>query len=202
MKKKLTAIITCAIATTACLFTGCKNFTEEIINAVQYPNEYLSEYEIVTKENTVVSIAKGKDCEGNYYYDDGENSYLYLLDGENYAISVKTDGEWTATGEKVTEKYVDEKTEPFKAYAEKSREKFNGSFKETQKSSYLSRSCIDYELTINLWLFKQSYLLCIDETTGICLSFTGTATTFGSVTDKTGFKCLTFQTENVDFSAL
>ena len=176
---------------------GCTDLAKQINESVTYPQEYYIEYQVTNEDNTVTYTAKGKDSEGNYYYKSATAEYFFEYTQNAYDVHEKTNGVWAKTIS-ATEAYIKEQTKAFNDYAEKSKETFNGNFKEGEKTAFLERSVNTYTLELKIFNFKPSYSMYVDEETGICLQYKDITTVGDTQTGKTGFECISFQTSDVD----
>lgn len=204
MRKVLFSAVT-LIAIAGCLLglTGCAGTDRyvQIIEAVKIPEVFYIEYEITGEDGTVTTLAKGTDPNGNIYYRNSDAEYVFAVDGKNYRTFRKADGEWTDTAETVNGHYIDELTKDFGKNAEKGRDQFLGSYKKSGESAFLDRNCDAYSLELKIVNFTQSYELIVDKDTGVCMSFYGTSAVNSKETQKTGFECVSFRTEGLDFSS-
>lgn len=201
MKKIIAlAVLLCIITTIA--LTGCSSFTSQIINFVNMPDEYYIEYEVVGEDGIVKTVARGKDAGGNYYYRASGIETLYILDGEYYTAYDMTDGAFVAREDRVKESVVLEETKDFETYSHKSMETISGVYEQAEESELFGRECDNYNLSLNIIIYVQSYAMAVDSESGVCLSFWGTSNVAGFETAKSGFECVSFKTEGVDFSSI
>lgn len=204
MRKILSGVIAC-IAIVGCLagLSGCAGADRyvQIIESVKLPDVYYIEYEITGEDGTVTTLAKGIDAKGNIYYRNADAEYIFAVDGKNYKTYGKSSGAWAEASETVNGHYVDELTKDFKKDVEKSREQFLGSYKKSGEKTFLDRSCDVYSLELKIVNFTQDYELVVDRDTGVCMSFYGTSSVNSKETQKSGFECVSYRTEDLDFSS-
>lgn len=201
MKKKVAICILVVFALTLSFLVGCSGRAEQIINSVNYPDEYYIEYELTAEDNTVKTVAMGKDSYGNYYYNDGSLKRLYISSGNKLLVYERSGSAFLDTGTAVNEKYVQNNSEAFDELAKKSMERFIGSYERDDGDTVCERDCDVYTLSLKIVNFKQSYKMLVDCESGICMSWWGMTEVSSNKTGKTGFECVKFATENIDFSS-
>lgn len=203
MVKKLISIFTVCLVVVMCFAScGALDFAKQIIESVTYPGEYLIEYQITNEDGTVTSISKGVDSNGNFYYKDSSVEYLFIKNDKIYDEYQYVDGTWTKTDNSYTETKVNELTNGINTYAEKSREQFNGQYEKGEEKTYLEKLCTEYTLTLKIGTFEQTYKMLVENETGICLQYYGISTVGSVETQKTGFECTKFETQNLNFASL
>lgn len=203
MVKKLISISAVCLLVVMC-FASCAalDFAKQIIESVTYPDEYLIEYQITNEDGTVTRISKGVDENGSCYYKDSSAEYLFIKNEKVYDEYQCVDGIWTITGNSYTEAKVKELTSGFNTYAEKSREQFNGKYEKGEEKTHVGKPCTEYTLTLKIGNFEQNYIMLVENETGICLKYYGTSTVSSIETQKTGFECTKFETQNINFASL
>lgn len=203
MAKKIISISVVCIMVVMCFAScGLTNLANQIINSVSYQGEYLIEYQISNDDGTVTSISKGVDQFGNVYYKDENGEFLFVKNNVAYDEYKSQYGAFEKTGNSYTEKKVNELTEKFDTYAEKSREKFNGKYEKGDQVEYQGKLCTEYTLKLNIVFYTQTYTMLVEEETGICLNYYGTSKVFFFETGKSGFECVKYETENLNFAGM
>ena len=205
MKKVISISAVCLVVLMGvfCLAScGALDFAKQIRESVAYPSEYLIEYQITNEDGTVTSISKGVDAYGNCYYKDSSAEYIFVKKNVAYEEYQCIDGTWIKTGNQYTEAKVNELTENFDTYAEKSREKFNGQYQELGQKTHLGKVCTEYTLKLKIGTFEQTYDMLIENETGICLKYSGISTVSSFETQKVGFECVKFETKDLNLSTL
>lgn len=190
---------------TAC--SGIQNHAlavaEKTEHAANFPSEYSITYEVQEPEtNTIAQITKTCDADGNIYYSDEDQTILFLKDGDHFSMYEKNEeGDFTeTTGNTLyTEDYVASATAEFTELAEQSKMQYTPGFEETGESSVADRTCRVFENKIGIAGMNTTYVLQVDEETGICLGYQILAETgiFDAETDKTTFSCTNFTDEDV-----
>ena len=164
MVKKLISISAVCLMVVMC-FASCEvvDFAKQIIDSVAYPDQYLIEYQVTNEDGTVTSISKGVDANGNRYYKDSSAEYLFIKNEKIYDEYKYIDGTWTKTGNSYTETKVNELTNSFNTYAEKSREQFNGQYEKGEEKTHLEKLCTEYTLTLKIGNFEQTYKMIVEN---------------------------------------
>lgn len=203
MTKKIIAISVLLIMVIMCFSScGLLNFANQVINSVSYQDEYLIEYQISNDNGTVTSISKGVDAQGNVYYRDENGEYLYIKNNIAYEEYKSQYGAFVSTENTYTQEKVEELTKGFNTYAEKSREKFTGKYVEGEKIEFQGKECTEYTLKLNIVFYTQTYKMLVEDETGVCLKYYGTSKVFFFETGKSGFECVKYETENLDFTEM
>ena len=209
-RNKITSCVCGAIAVLILLTTsGCSNIVEgtkslttEINNAVSFPEEYFITYEVEHGDGTVSTVAKGVDAEGIIYYRSGNLEVLYVPAEALYDRYERDEsGVFTKSsyGISYTASRVEQETKEFTDYADKSLDRYLPTVKENGEDDFLSRTCDSCEITVGIESFNKTYTFLVDKETGICLSWEESNTLYGNVnTDEVAFRCLEFQTDNIE----
>ncbi len=198
MLKLLKKIILPVAAVTICFGQAACDMVAD----VTMPDSYYIEYEVTNDDNTVSVIAKGVDQNGNCYYGNGLEEFLFIKNGTRYESYVKEEGGWSVDGVPVNREYIDSSTKEFDDLARKGVEFFGGSFKENGSREFFGKDCTVYEHSISVTdMFITRFEMLSDKETNICLSYYSYSIVNGKESRGTGYECVVYKTEGVDFSA-
>lgn len=211
MKNLVKKLLAAGFAAGAALsMAGCSGIqahaysvAEKTEQAVSMPEEYSITYEVQKPEEDFMTlVTKARDEQGSIYFSDGEIEKLFLNEKGNYRLYERDgDGEFTESpGKKIyTESFIDTATAAFTQCAEQSELQFAPGFEEGEKTTVAGRACHVFTNKMGVGGMNVTYVLQIDEESGICLGYNEVSETgiFTSKPSKTVFSCTEFATENV-----
>ncbi|MBY9079346.1 hypothetical protein KIH86_18845 [Paenibacillus sp. HN-1] len=176
------------------------NLAKNWSQSVQLPDEYLITYEAETDDGRLVEVSRGQDSEGTIYFRSGSEQMLFVPDGEGYLqFKADQDGNFIESDTNhYTKKFVNEATNDFMEYANRSAAAESGQAKFIGEKDILGRKTHVYEMTMKMPLFSQTYTFAIDTETGVCLEWQSA----GKITDqepstKGSFESTAFKLQNV-----
>lgn len=209
MIKKITAGVL-AGTLLALHLTGCSPLSvrvqEEVVSsegAVNYvarlPEQYFISYEVAKENGVVETISKAVDAEGNVYYKDGEE-YLFIKDGNNYVLYQWENGEPTEQKDKKYQSgYIDELTEDFDEYVQKSNLNTGGISEYIGEGVVAGRNCNLYSISVKVINFEQKYQFAVDQETYACLEWESEKNISGyEEAGDESFCCVRFDTEQMN----
>ncbi len=174
--------------------------TEDLLQPAQLPEEYLITYEIESKSGRLIQITRGKDADGRIYFNSPTEELLFVPSGGGYQMYyADIDGNFIDLDQAVyTPKFVEETTQEFLQYAQKSSVRHSGTAKYTGDTQIAGRDCRVYEIRMKLSIFSQRYTFVIDNETGVCVEWKSAANIRGfDLTPGGNFTCIEFRTEDV-----
>ena len=171
--------------------------------AVALPAQYSITYEVQKPgEDAITLVTKAQDGEGNVYYASGSTEQLFLNDGGRYQLYEKdADGNFSesSSGKLYTADYIKTATADFTACAQPDVNANTPGFDETEGTTVAGRTCTVYENKIGVAGMNTTYVLQLDQETGVCLGYNELTDTgiFTSEPGKAVFSCTEFLTEDV-----
>ena len=206
-KKAVAAMLagTAAVSIAGCStfdFSNTKNVTQKIDEAVQMPERYRISYEVENPDGEIYTVTKSKDSEGNVYFSSVDSELLFIKDGSLYSLYEKNeDGAFVTSNSKAAfnETYVNNATQEFTQYAEKSKDTFIPGMESSGETEVLGRTCNVYGTKIGTDNTAVEFSFLVDKETGICLGFSEDKKALGQdlETDTGIFTCTEFITDNV-----
>lgn len=175
---------------------------ENIPKTAMMPEQYSITYEIESAEGVIHTIQKAKDADGNIYFHSSEEEMLFLADGNNYILYQPDENGNFSTRDPDTlynATYVENVTEKFMEYAEKSEDRFVPGMESAGEQTVSGRECAVYTVETGVANFSVTYQLYVDKETGICLGWEeGKAVSgYDLEADDEVFRCTEFLTENI-----
>ena len=171
--------------------------------AVVFPEQYSITYEVQKPgEDAVTLVTRARDGDGNIYFAGGSTELLFLSDGGKYRLYEKdAEGGFTeaAAGKRYTTDYIDTATAAFTACAEPEVNASTPGFDPAEDDTVAGRTCNVFENKIGVAGMNTTYVLQLDQETGVCLGYNELSDTgiFTSEPSKDVFSCTEFRTENV-----
>lgn len=184
--------------------TGCQMGsldTEQLMQEVSMPEEYIITYEIETATGEIQTVTKGVDADGNIYFKSPDEELLFVKNSDRYTqyeLSRETSKEKASSAE-YNINHVNNATRQFNECVEKSESKYSGGAERVGDVTVAGVICDEYEINVTVANFTQMYTFAVDKENDICLRWTDT-TSIGSYDASEGnesFECTEFITENV-----
>ncbi len=172
----------------------------DLLQPFKLPQEYLITYEIESQNGKLIRITRGKDAEGRIYFNSLTEEVLFIPSGRGYQMYyADIDGTFVNLDQtRYTAKFVEETTQDFLHYAQKSAIRHSATAKHIGETQVAERSGKVYEINIKLSIFSQRYTFVIDDETGICLEWkSATNISDHDLTPGGNFTCIEFQTEDI-----
>ena len=179
------------------------HLTEQAKSVVTLPAEYSITYEVrEPEEDAITLVTKARDSNGTIYFANGGEELLFVNRAGKYRLlEKKARGNFmeTTTGKLYTEDDVETATAAFQECAEQSKIQYTSGFVQMEDSMVLERPCTVFENRIGVEQMNTTYILQVDQQTGVCLSWNEVSDTgiFTSKPSQTIFICTEFVTENV-----
>lgn len=194
----------CACAEPLPEATAAPAFPEEAntLTDIQLPDEFAISYERVAADQHIETISLIRDANGDLYYRDDSNEYLFIQARSGYQVWRRGLGGrfvQDAGNPVYAESYVRSQTQPFWDCADPWFLKHCVRMQTCGEAEILNRACSVYSIGQDILGFRWECEFMFDRETGLCLASTADTSLGGYALDgeSGAFQCVRFDTENI-----